>query len=229
LNTLATPDSGSFFGRLRNAAIDDWDDYCRHEFVQKLGDGTLPQACFEHYLVQDYIFLIHFSRAWALAVYKSESLGDMRAAAEALNGLLNHEMKLHVAYGEKFGLTASDMENAQESMSNMAYTRFVLERGLSGDLLDLHVALAPCVIGYGEIGQRLREEAGDGLSSNPYVDWIEMYSGDEYLDIMNGAISLINRLADSRATESRFDSLLDTFRKATRLESAFWQSGLDLT
>ena len=29
------------------------------------------------------------------------------------------------------------------------------ERGLAGALLDLHVALAPCVIGYGEIGVRL--------------------------------------------------------------------------
>jgi len=229
MNTHPNPNGSSFFGRLRDAAIDDWNDYCRHEFVQKLGDGTLPQKCFEHYLVQDYIFLIHFSRAWALAVYKADRLEDMRDAAEALNGLLNHEMKLHVAYGEKFGLTASDMENAEESMSNMAYTRFVLERGLAGDLLDLHVALAPCVIGYGEIGKRLRDDAGAGLAQNPYVDWIEMYSGDEYIEIMNGAISLIDRLAETRSTEARFDNLLDTFRKATRLESAFWQSGLDLT
>lgn len=221
--------SNGFFGRLRQAAIEDWDDYCKHEFVEQLGAGTLPQKCFEHYLIQDYIFLIHFSRAWALAVYKAESLDDMRDAAETLNGLLNHEMKLHVAYGEKFGLTAQDMESADESMSNMAYTRFVLERGLSGDLLDLHVALAPCVIGYGEIGERLLAQAGDGINTNPYRDWIEMYSGDEYSDIMRGAIATIDRLAESRATQARFDSLLATFRQATRLESAFWQSGLDLT
>ena len=48
-----------------------------------------------------------------------------------------------------------DMEAAPEDLACMAYTRFVLERGMSGDLLDLHIALAPCIVGYAEIGARL--------------------------------------------------------------------------
>ncbi len=38
-------------------------------------------------------------------------------------------------------------------------TRFVLDRGMAGDLLDLHVALAPCVLGYAEIGTALEHQA----------------------------------------------------------------------
>ena len=41
------------------------------DFVEQLGDGSLPRKSFLHYLVQDYVFLVHFSRAWALAVVKS--------------------------------------------------------------------------------------------------------------------------------------------------------------
>jgi hypothetical protein len=67
-----------------------------------------------------------------------------------------------------------------EAEANMAYTRQVLERGLAGDLLDLLVALAPCVVGYGEIGARLMAEHGEGLSNNPYREWVETYAGDEY-------------------------------------------------
>jgi len=37
----------------------------------------------------------------------------------------------------------------------MAYTRFCIEKGLSGDILDLKVALFACLIGYGEIGVRI--------------------------------------------------------------------------
>lgn len=33
----------------------------------ELGDGTLPDAAFRMYLVQDYLFLIQFARAYALA------------------------------------------------------------------------------------------------------------------------------------------------------------------
>jgi len=34
------------------------------------------------------------------------------------------------------------MKALPEAAETIAYTRYVLERGLSGDLLDLHVALA---------------------------------------------------------------------------------------
>jgi thiaminase/transcriptional activator TenA len=65
---------GSLFARLRAAAADDWEAYTGHEFVRRLADGSLPEECFRHYLIQDYLFLIHFARAYALAAYKSETL-----------------------------------------------------------------------------------------------------------------------------------------------------------
>ena len=34
-----------------------WKQYVEHEFVQQLAKGTLPKACFQHYLKQDYIYL----------------------------------------------------------------------------------------------------------------------------------------------------------------------------
>ncbi|MBS7204273.1 MAG: thiaminase II, partial [Haemophilus parainfluenzae] len=43
-----------------------WKQYVEHEFVQQLAQGTLPKACFQHYLKQDYIYLFHYSRAFAL-------------------------------------------------------------------------------------------------------------------------------------------------------------------
>ena len=73
-----------------------------------------------------------------------------------------------------------------EAMETTAYTRYVFERGMAGDLLDLHVALAPCIVGYGEIGVIL---SSDGDGGNPYRSWIEMYAGDEYQDIARGAVA----------------------------------------
>ena len=46
--------------------------------VLLLATGELPEACFRRYLVQDYLFLIHFARAWGLAIYKSDQLAEMR-------------------------------------------------------------------------------------------------------------------------------------------------------
>ena len=66
-------DYGRSFAAWREAA-GAWDDYVRHPFVQGLGDGTLPRQGFLRYLVQDYRFLIHFSRAWALGAAKAGTL-----------------------------------------------------------------------------------------------------------------------------------------------------------
>ena len=44
---------------------------------------------------------------------------------------------------------------ASGSTDGGAIRGFVLERGMAGDLLDLHVALAPCIVGYAEIAAEL--------------------------------------------------------------------------
>src|SRR3712207_1345708 len=112
----------------------------------RLADGSLPEAGFRHYLVQDYLFLIQLARAYALAVYKSDTLADMRQAGAAMSAILDMEMGLHVQYCAQWGLDEAGMAATPEATHTLAYTRFVLERGMAGDLLDLHVALAPCIV-----------------------------------------------------------------------------------
>ena len=75
-------------------------------------------------------------------------------AAAAVYAIVDVEMPLHVSYCARWGLSEEQMAGASEAMETIAYTRFVLERGLAGDLLDLHVAPAPCLVGYGESGER---------------------------------------------------------------------------
>ena len=81
---------GRSFALWREAA-GAWDDYVRHPFVQGLGDGTLPRDGFLRYLVQDYRFLIHFSRAWALGAAKAGTLAEMRACIATVDALVNGE------------------------------------------------------------------------------------------------------------------------------------------
>ncbi len=209
----------------------DWNAYVDHEFVRRLGDGTLPEACFRHYLVQDYLFLMHFSRAYALAVYKSDNLADMRQAAATMDALLNEEMQLHVKYCSQWGLSETEMAKVAEASENLAYTRFVLDAGLSGDLLDLLVALAPCVAGYGEIGLRLAAQTGMELTENPYRDWIETYAGEDYQSVVVSALAQLDRVTSTRIggdphRSGRWSSLVRTFGSATRLEIGFWNMGL---
>ena len=146
----------------------------------------------------------------------------------SLDGILNTEMALHIEYCQGWGLDEAAMTALPEAKATMAYTRFVLESGMAGDSLDLYAALAPCVIGYGEIGAALRGDPDTVLTGNPYASWIEMYASDDYQEVAQGAIAQLDGLAAQRLTPARFEALARTFRQATRLEADFWQMGLTL-
>ncbi|MDQ0317690.1 thiaminase II [Amorphus orientalis] len=216
------------FERLKAAVPDDWNAYVGHPFVRGMGDGTLPEPAFRHYLVQDYLFLIQFARAYALAGYKARSLADLKAASAGVSAIVDTEMDLHVRLSERWGLSAADLESAVEARATVAYTRLVLEAGMSGDLLDLYTALAPCMIGYAEIGTALAALPGGLSPDNPYREWIAEYSGEGFQEAAQAARDQLDRLAADRLTEARWPALVDLFRQATRLEADFWEMGLTL-
>ena len=209
------------FDRLRAAAPEAWDAYTGHPFVTAMADGTLPAPAFRRYLEQDYLFLLHFARAYGLAVYKSRSLAEMRAGLEGLKAILDVELDLHVSLCAGWGLTPEQLETAPEAPATLAYTRYVLETGLRGDLLDLHVALSPCVVGYAEIAHAIGPVGDD----HPYAAWIREYSGEAYAGVAAEARATLDRLAGELLTEARWPRLAAIFSEACRLETDFWEMG----
>jgi thiaminase/transcriptional activator TenA len=218
---------GVIFPKWRDAAGPQWSAYTRHAFVQGLQDGSLPREAFLHYLKQDYVFLIHFSRAWALAITKAQTVAEMRLCAGTVNALINEEIALHIQTCASAGITEDQLFATQERTENLAYTRYVLDAGHSGDFLDLLAALAPCVLGYGEIGARLMPSA----EASAYGDWISTYGGQEYQEVCTEVGALIdmaveNRIGDAPEHSPRWQALCDRFTTATRLEVGFWDMGL---
>ena len=84
----------------------------------------------------------------------------MRESAAGLSAILDVEMDLHIKLCAGWGLSPDDLEHAPPASEMLAYTRYVLDAGMRGDLLALKVALAPCVIGYAEIATRLAAKPG---------------------------------------------------------------------
>jgi len=215
----------SFFTQLKAAASDEWHAYTEHPFTNAMADGSLPEAGFRHYLVQDYLFLIEFARAYALAVYKAPTLADMRDAAAGISAILDVEMDLHIKLCGGWGLAPADIETAPAAAETLAYTRYVLDTGMRGDLLALKVALAPCVIGYAEIASRLAARPSAMDESNPYRVWIAEYAGGAYQEVAADATTSLDALAERYLTPARQTELTTIFREATRLEADFWEMG----
>lgn len=214
-----------FFESLKLAAAPEWEAYVEHPFTNAMADGTLSQDAFRHYLVQDYLFLIEFARAYGLAVYKSPGLADMREAAAGMAAILDVELNLHVKLCGGWGLSPDDLESAPPAAEMLAYTRYVLDTGMRGDLLALQVALAPCIIGYAEIGRRLVARASLLPAKNPYQEWISEYAGEAYQAIAQKAVEQMDVLAARYASPFREKELKTIFREATKLEASFWEMG----
>lgn len=221
------PSRSGLFARLKQDAAAEWRAYAGHEFVRGLGDGTLPAASFRHYLIQDYLFLIEFARAYAIAVWKAPTLADMRKASAGIDAILA-ETGLHLKLCAGWGLDAAAVEKAPPTRATIAYTRFVQEAGLRGDLLDLVVALSPCVVGYAEIGAALASTGSGADRGNAYAAWIEEYASAGYQQLAADSVAQLDALGADYLTEARYPRLLELFRQAVRLEADFWQMGLDL-
>ncbi|MDV2857105.1 thiaminase II [Oceanimonas sp. CAM02] len=215
------------FNDLKKHCEHNWRDYLQHDFVCKLGDGTLAPDAFRHYLKQDYLFLIQFGRAFALAAYKSPTLSDLRHAKAGLDAIIDLELGLHIDYCNQWGISEQELAALPEARATLAYTRYVLDTGNRGDLLDLHVALAPCLVGYAEIASWLtKQPATVRGDANPYEAWIAMYESAEFQAAARAEIAWLNeRLAEVPA--SRFKQLCRIFDDATRLEIDFWDMGLE--
>lgn len=225
---VIAPNYGRVFAELRQGCPVEWAAYTHHAFVEGLRGGSLPRASFLHYLVQDYVFLIHFARAWSLGVVKAETLDEMKICASTVDALINHEMDLHVKTCAAAGINEATLFAAKEDVANLAYTRYVMDAGLQGDFLDLIAALAPCCFGYGEIGSRLAKSAAP---DTPYIDWIATYADDGYQRVMASVgemfdAAVIRRLGPDFQNSPRWAQLQTRFRTATELEVGFWDMGL---
>ena len=214
---------------LKKKYLHEWKLYTEHAFVKKLSDNKLLEDKFLNYLIQDYLFLIQFSKAWSLAIIKSDNLEEMKICANTVNGLINFEMDLHIKLCKKYGISKKDLINTEEKNKSIAYSRYVLESGYSGDFLDLITPLIPCVIGYAEIGYNLKNYKP---SNQMYKSWIQTYSGEEYQKISKAVGSLfdnavLNRLGKNFYRTQKWKTMQRKFKTAILLEIDFWEMALE--
>ncbi|GAA5847225.1 hypothetical protein JCM9279_006145 [Rhodotorula babjevae] len=212
-------------------AGDAWTRYVNHEFPNSLAAGTAKLEAFLHFLQQDFHFLKQYARANALAAFKTEDMALMQGSTHIVNDVLK-ETEMHVKYCETYGISREQLQAIPESVTNIAYTRYVLDVSSKGDLLDARVVTAPCLIGYGHVGARLVSSSpgvvvDSNPDSNPYFGWITEYSGQWYQGCVKTGIDLLEQtLAESPVSAQRLDELARIFVKATELEIAFWDAAV---
>ncbi|KAK4046585.1 trifunctional hydroxymethylpyrimidine kinase/phosphomethylpyrimidine kinase/thiaminase [Microbotryomycetes sp. JL201] len=209
-----------------------WQAYVNHPFPTGLAQGTIPLESFLHFIKQDYHFLKQYARTNALAVYKTLDLAEMQASSEIVQTVIKEteSKKLTAFYCEKYGISREQLQLVPESVTNVAYTRYVLDVSSKGDLLDNKVVTAPCLIGYGQVGHTLLNASDDSVnksSTNEYWSWIEEYGSDWFQQaVRTGIQSMEDTVKKSPLSQQRLLELAQVFQQATKLEIAFWDEAV---
>ena len=191
-----------------------------HPFVTGIGDGTLDVERFHHFIRQDYLFLIEYSRVLALASARAPALEEMGRFAELLTETLTTEMALHRDYCARFGITGGELDATKATSTTQAYTDFLLKTAYSGSFTELCCALLPCMWGYCEIGLKLAQR-GKPVQQPLYAEWIDMYSSAEFQSLAGWLRGLVDRLAQQASAEEH--ARMETaYIVSTRYEYAFW-------
>jgi thiaminase/transcriptional activator TenA len=192
-----------------------------HPFVRGLGDGTLSADQFSFYLKQDYLFLIEYSRVFALASAKARDLTTMNFFADLLSSTLKVEMQLHRDYCQRLGINSSVLEGARPAPITYGYTSHLLSVAFGGSITEIVAAVLPCQLGYAEIAAELARTKQDGI--NPfYAEWIAMYTSHEFVEGAERLARLLDELA--LGLPMRETAELETiFLTSSRYEYLFWE------
>ncbi|KAB5590284.1 hypothetical protein CTheo_6285 [Ceratobasidium theobromae] len=158
---------------------------------------------------------------------KASTFAEVGAAATiALH--IARESQMHVEYCTKWGVTPEQLEATPELPPTIAYSRYIIDAGLQGDDFMLIIAVASCLLGYAEVGMRLKA-AGAATDSNPYKRWIDDYSGEEFQEATRRGLDLMeSRAAADPPSARRFAQLQEVWERCTRMEIEFWDMGLNV-
>ena len=212
----------AFSDELRRKGAPIWDREHSHPFVTGIGDGSLTLDQFRYYMRQDYLFLVDFSRAVALAAAKARTLEDMGWFARLMHETLNTEMALHVGFCEDFGISEEELRGTAASPTTLAYTRFLLQTAFSQSAGVIASAILPCSWGYSEIGQMLYDR---GLPEGQplLARWIEMYNAPEFAELADWLRSFIDREAEVSG-QRELEQMESAFIRGSQYEYMFWDA-----
>lgn len=193
-------------------------------FNAELAAGTLSEARFKHYIIQDAHYLIGFGRALTLAAAKAPSPERLIQFAKSAEGAIVVERALHGSFFAKYGITAQVFERTPLSPACHHYVSYLLSVAYAEPYELLLGALLPCFWIYAEVGRDIHARAA---AANAYQAWIDTYAGEQFQASVRATIDATDEAAAS-ASEALRERMHGAFTRATQLEWMFWDSAYRL-
>ena len=194
-------------------------------FLRELEDGSLSREIFQHYMIQDAIYLEEFARVLAIISAKAPTPESQLQFAKSVQNALEVERSVHENFLAEFDLVAEEVLTTEPSPTCLNYTNFLISTAYQHSFAVIVAAILPCFWIYSEVGKQIYNRATN--QANPYQKWIDTYADAEFEELVKYVIEVVDRTAD-KASKAERKLMERAFYRASQLEWMFWDSSYRL-
>lgn len=188
-----------------------------HPFIVELMNGTLDTQKFSFYIQQDTLYLGVYGKILSGIAERLDNPEYKKAFVFFAEDSMYVEKSMQEVYKEAFEMKEAD----KKSPSCTLYTSF-LESCFYTKPVEVSLSsVLPCFWIYLKVGEYL--VANQKKGQNPYQDWIDTYSGDEFAKSVDNVLAIADDLA-SKCDEKVVNQMTEAFILASNMEYMFWDS-----
>ncbi|MGL9718169.1 MAG: TenA family protein [Wolbachia sp.] len=188
-------------------------DVINHPFNQELTNGTLSRERFCYYLEQDSIFVKDCFNIFTMIAARSQNAEYAQQLLKFSSDCIAEQQTLLPLLKRKFNFK----ETGKLAPATLAYTSYLRYISVLESFEVAISAVLPCFLVYREVGRYI---AKNSVDNNPFVNWIEAYSSEEFLASVDKAIYIFDYIAE-QTTETIKQQMCDAFYKSTVLQWHF--------
>lgn len=198
-----------------------WQQCLDSEFLRKLENGTLDEACFRGYIVEDSLYLREYAKVFAWGMTKAPTMETIRTYYSLLSFVKESEDAARLQFLKCFGLTDADIQALPLRPENLVYTRYMIDAAKAGGEAECIIAALPCMLSYGWIFQQILRRTPSVLDT-AFGALIKDYAAPSYETACRQWIASAEKactgLSPERAARCR-----EIFAACSEFELHFWE------
>ena len=212
----------SFVNELVQESLPIWEACLNSEFLTKLENGTLDEACFKGYIVDDSLYLREYAKVFAWGMTKAETMDTVRNYYSLLSFVNEGEGATRLYYLKRYGLTDAQIQTLPLRPQNRAYADCMIDAAKNGaGEAECMAACLPCMLSYAWIFQKLVARSPQ-VKETPYWPLVRDYADQRYEDACK-AWAAYTETVCADLTPERAAHCKAIFKQCSEHELHFWE------
>ena len=199
-----------------------WERCLNTPFVQGIGAGSLDEACFKGYIVDDSLYLREYTKVFAWGILHSHDMDEIRSYYSLLSFVNESEDRTRQYYLERYQLTDRVIQSLTLRPENQAYVDYMITAAREGQgAAECMMACLPCMLSYGWIfGELIRR--CPGVQDTSYWPFVRDYAGNQYETVCAQWADFTNAVCQD-LDPRRLARCREIFSQCSLHELRFWE------